>query len=59
MEVLKDKDWWKSMTVWGSVAWAVVAVLEALSVLNPELAVAAKGLSAALLAVGIRRAVVS
>lgn len=50
------KVFWKSITFWGALGWAVVGVLEAFISVNPELATVAKALTAFLVAFGIRRA---
>jgi hypothetical protein len=55
MTLFKDKKWYESITFWGATGFALVGVLEAYSVMNPELAPIAQGLAAFLIAIGIRR----
>ena len=51
-----EKSWYKSLTYWGAIGFGVVAVLEGLTSVNPQLALYAKTLTAILTALGIRRA---
>lgn len=54
-----DKAFYKSWTIVGVILWAIVAVLEQATILNPEVAVYASTLAAVLTVLGIRRAIPS
>ena len=54
--ILDDKPWYKSTTLWGALGWAAVGALEGLSAINPALATFAKAIAAALIGIGLRRA---
>lgn len=55
-ELIPGKEWYTSLTFWGATGWAVVGVLEAYSMMNPTLGLVAKAVTAALIALGLRRA---
>jgi len=53
---IMEKEFWKSMTFWGAVLWALVGVFEIYAGDVPKLGDAAQAVSIGLVAFGIRRA---
>ena len=54
-QLLEDKPWWKSLTLWGAIAYGVADVLRVFSEVNPELLLVAQAITVFLIALGIRR----
>lgn len=50
-----DKEWYKSMTLWGAILWGIVTVFEGLEVMWPGASLWGKTLGGVLIALGFRR----